>query len=960
MRQLRSIHFFAEILTALLFCQASAVSAVAQNRVTGAISNSNRVPLRGNTRPLVKQAEDLGAAPAGTKLPSITLSFQPSAGQQAALSELLLEQQEPASPMYHQWLTPEQFGAQFGASQHDVAAVSAWLQQQGFAINAVSRGGQWINFAGTAAQAQQAFGTELHIIRLNGETHIANLTDPMIPAALAGVVSAIQGLDDFRLQPRSIVHMVSPDYTSSVSGSHYLAPGDFYAIYDINPLLSTGINGTGVTIAVMGQVDLNLADVATFRKVSGLPANAPTVRLYGKDPGLPGTLGNGATTGDLTEAQLDVEWSGAVAPNASILFVNSTDAFTSLTNAINDNVAPILSVSYGNCESSFGSSSINADNLLFEQAAAQGQSIVAPAGDSGATDCDGGTDANGNPITSATNGLAVDFPASSPYVTGVGGATLNEGSGNYWNANNGANQGSAISYIPEVVWNDTNATNGLSAGGGGVSAFFAKPTWQRGQGVPNDFSRDVPDIALAASPNHDGYIICTENYSKNNVDQGSSCQNGTYRSGGTNGSIYVVGGTSAGVPSFAGVLALVVQKTGGRIGAANPIIYALANTNMYNNIFHDITVGTNASPCTQGSVGCPNGGTLGYGATVGYDLASGWGSINAFNLANTWSTASVAGIGSQTLSTTTLAVSPVASKQGASLTFTATVAPASGSGTPTGSVQFFLVSNGGSSNTPLGSPAPLSNGTAVYSTTSVPAGDQTVGAFYQGDNAYGTSKGTFDIAVTSASNPDFSISPLSGNLTAGAPGQPTNAFPLTFTSVNGLAGKLTLSVSSAVNEYTYAFGSNATFNSPTHTWSVSIPANGSVTTTLTMGTTAPQARRGPVNSTRLAPPPDPRGRDRRLGFGAVGGGMVLAGMFLIASPRRRRWTPLLAFGLLAVLGFGVGCGGGYGGGGAGVTTGIPPNPGTSVGSFPVAVTATIASGNATVTHTANLTLVVVQ
>ena len=938
------------LLAGFVFLQAKASFATVGNRIVGAIATSSRVPLRANVSPLAMQAKDLGPAAANTRLPWITLSFQMTPAQQSALSQLLLEQQEPGSPMYHQWLTPEQFAAQFGVSPHDSAAVASWLTQQGFTINAISRGGQWISFAGTAAQVRQAFGTEIHTVQLNGETHLANLTAPSIPSALASMVSSIQGLHDFRPRPRNIVRRVSPEYTSSTSGNHYLAPGDFYTIYDVNPLLSSGINGTGITIAVMGQVDLNLSDVATFRTASGLPANVPTVKLYGTDPGAPSFKAGAPTTGDVDEAQLDVEWAGAVAPNASILFVNSTAAFTSLTNAIDNNLAPIISISYGDCETNFGSS-INSYNQLLEQAAAQGQTVVAPSGDSGATDCDGGTNAQGSPIATATNGLAVDFPASSPYVTGVGGTTLTEGSVNYWNTANGANSGSAKSYIPETVWDDTSSTNGLSASGGGVSVAFAKPTWQTGTGVPNDYSRDVPDVALAASPNHDGYLICSENYNTGPlsiVDAGPSCQNG-YRTSGS-GALTVVGGTSASTPSFAGILALVMQKTGAKLGNADPVIYALANGNHYNNVFHDVTVGSNSSPCTMGSIGCPSGGSIGYGAGIGYDLATGWGSVDAFNLANLWTSVSVTNLGAQLPSTTTVTASPVSSTQGATITFTAAVAPASGTGTPTGTVQFLV--NGSE----VGAPVPLSNGTAVFATSSVPAGDQTVTAFYSGDSTYGTSKADASITVISATNPDFSISPLSGTLTAASPGQSTAAFPLTFTSTNGLAGTLTLTVNSSVNEYNPSF-SNATFNAAANTWSLPIAANGTATAALTIGTVHPLIVQGSSTSSRLAVPDRGLPGKRRglggLGGTIAGGGMALAALWMIALPRRRRlWTPLLAFALLAALGFSAGCGNNAGG------ARLAPNPGTSTGSFPVVVTATISSGSTTITHSTNLTLVV--
>ena len=955
---------------ALFLWQTSPSFAAAQNRIASAISGRGGVVLKGNIHPLVQKAQDMGPAAADAPLPWVTINFRMTNAQQNALTQLLAAQQTPGSPQYHQWLTPEQFGAQFGVSQHDMAAVSAWLRQQGFKINATSRGGQWIAFSGTAGQAEQTFGTQMHTMRLNGETHLANVTEPSVPAALAPAVQAIQGLNDFKLQPRSQVRRVKPDFTSSVSGNHYVAPGDFYTIYDVNPLITAGPDGSGITIAVMGQVDLNTADVAAFRTASGLSAtNLPTVKLYGTDPGHPTGATTGPSSNDLDEAQLDVEWSGAVAPNASILFVNSSDVFTSLMNTVDNNLAPIISISYGNCEAGFGGAAgVAADNLIFAQANAQGQTIIGPAGDSGATDCDGGTDSNGNPITTATSGLAVDFPASSPYVTGLGGTSFNEGSGNYWNASNGTNSGSAVGYIPEATWNDTDlyqipaassgggygggygggggatVPNGLSAGGGGASAIFAKPTWQTGVGVPNDYARDVPDVSLNASPNHDGYLFCSEIYN-GAFDQGPTCTNGTYRD--TSGNLDVVGGTSAAAPAFAGILALVEQKIAARVGNANPMIYALANSASYNNVFHDITVGTNASPCTQGSIGCPNGGTIGYGAGVGYDQATGWGSIQAFNLANLWTSVKpAAGLGMQMVSNTTLVVSPVSSSQGTAVTLTATVAAAaSGGGTPTGSVQFLV------DGSALGSGVAVSNGTATLATTSIGAGDHTMSAVYEGDSTYATSKGTATLTITSATNPDFTISPLSGTITVVAPGRTSGAFPITFTGVNGFSGTVTISLASSASPINPSFGSPAVYNSTANTWTVNVPANAAVTTPLYIGTTPASA------ITTIGHSQQGTGMARKTGLrlGAAAGGVAFAGMLLLGFPgsRRRRWNSLLALSLLAVLGFASGCGNAYGGGG---TTGT--NPGTPTGTFTVTVTGTATAGTANLSHSTTLTLVV--
>jgi hypothetical protein len=258
-------------------------------------------------------------------------------------------------------------------------------------------------------------------------------------------------------------------------------------------------------------------------------------------------------------------------------------------------------------------------NNLFQMAASEGITTVAAAGDSGAADCD--------ESLPATGGLAVDFPGTSPYVTSIGGTTFSEGSGNYWSSTNNSSNGSALSYIPEVVWNDDASTDSLSAGGGGASIDFPKPSWQTGTGVPNDGARDVPDIAFAASPNHDGYLMCEG-------DGLTYCQSGGFRD--SSSDLDVVGGTSAATPSFAGIIALLNQKLGGSQGLINPTIYSLASVST--DAFHDITAGNNIVTCRAGSISCPSVAPyqFGFSAGVGYDQASGWGSVDAYHMVNEW------------------------------------------------------------------------------------------------------------------------------------------------------------------------------------------------------------------------------------------------------------------------------------------------------------------------------------
>ena len=657
------------------------------NRIDTSVSDSSETAIPDSIQPRTRVETDLGATPANTRLQGMTIRFSRTADQEAALDQLLVDLQDPSSPRYHQWLTPAQFGAQFGLSTGDIAKVTAWLTGKGFTVTGVAQGGSFVTFDGTVAQAQAAFGTSIHNLSVDGVTHFANITNAQVPSAFANVVSGITGLHDFRLKPRVHASVVKPNFTSSVSLNHYLAPGDLYTIYDMNPLLTAGINGTGITIAVTGQVQVLLTDVTAFRSAAGLSTNLPTPTPVNGGAGATHQCSASTSSNcpspnldDLAESSLDVEWSGAMAPAATVLFVNGPDIIAnSMTQAIDQNLAPIITISYGNCEAGWGSTTLNTMNQLFKQANAQGQTILAATADVGATDCDNGS--------SAIEGLTVDFPASSPYVTGVGGTMFNEGNATgattYWSSPDTtfaagsavpAADVSAKSYIPETTWNEDSPGSFFSAGGGGASAIFSKPAWQVETGapgmtttVPTDASRDLPDVSLDAASVHDPFLYCSQ----------GSCVTGFRTASST---LNVAGGTSFDSQLFGGMLALVEQKIGGRIGNANPKLYAMGNSAAYYNgtgtsVFHDVTSGNNSNPCTAGTPGCPYGGTIGFSAGTGYDLATGWGSVDLNNLANDWAAVTPLGIGSlgPNISATALTAASTSVTGGASVTLTATV-----------------------------------------------------------------------------------------------------------------------------------------------------------------------------------------------------------------------------------------------------------------------------------------------
>ena len=687
MRRLRSallsfsnfstINFLTAKLLTIIFCIliCSTLSfAAAPDRITGPIVSSQLIKLSGGVPRRAQPQYDQGPVDPSFKLSYMTLLTVPPAGQQKAIDRLLAQQQDPRSPLYHQWLTPEQYADRFGLNPNDVQKITGWLQSQGFSIREVARGRNWIVFSGTSAQVETAFQPKIHNFDIDGEKHFSNTTPPSIPAALSGVVSGIRGLSDFRPKPH--FRRGKPGYTlTTISGiPYFLAPGDVATIYDIGPLYTAGYNGTGQKLAVMGQTDVYLADLYNFRNDFGLPlisgcttnsngvitacSAASTYLQYvvvGSDPGVPDT------TGDLSESDLDLEWSGAVARNAQIIFVNApktaNGVFDAWYYAVDNHVAPVITLSYGICE--LGEIGYFAsDEAELTKANAEGITFLNSSGDNGAAGCDynpPGTTSTyypPSPYLGAENGLAVSYPASSPEVTGVGGTMIpmEYYTPEYWNPNNSSgttdNGGSALSYIPENGWNDDQelgyycavnfATDPfcapvyagqvtvkspqtyqedwwISSSGGGPSnciaingsdactGGFAQPTWQTVaiSGVPS--ARFTPDVSLLASSELPGYIFCTAISELPPYSGGStsSCASGINYA--LENYYPIVGGTSSSTPIFAGMVTLLNQYLNGSatpgLGNINPQLYSLAKNAPA--AFHQVTAGDNYAPASN-------------------------------------------------------------------------------------------------------------------------------------------------------------------------------------------------------------------------------------------------------------------------------------------------------------------------------------------------------------------------
>ncbi|MGH9712565.1 MAG: S53 family peptidase [Candidatus Acidiferrales bacterium] len=621
-------------------------------RITQAVDDAKTVRLQGNTHPLARLQFDQGPAPADLPMDRMMLVLKRSPEQEPALQKLMAEQLDKSSPNYHRWLTPEQFGQQFGPGDSDMQTITSWLESHGFQIDSIAKGRNVIEFSGNAGQVKAALHTEIHKYVVNGQEHWANAGDPQIPAALVPVVAGVNTLNNFARKPMGRrlgqysrskatgeVRPVNPNFTFDIGSPCGLnntcfavGPADFAAIYHVQQLWSStpALDGTGQTIAIVNDSNINLTDASKFRSLFGLPVNNPHVILAsGVDPGL---------NGDEIEADIDTQWAGAVAKGATIdlVIAPNTNASAGVDTAaqyvVQHNLAPILSESFGNCETTLGNATNQFFNGLWSQAAAEGITVIVSTGDNGSAGCEFPNPNLTSPQPAST-GLAVSGIASTPFNTAIGGTDFNQlnNQSAFWNtapstSPTGQTQLTAKGYIPENVWNDscTNTafiTAGFDStilaacndtgvrpsfivpvgGSGGMSGIYSKPSWQTAL-TPADGKRDLPDVSLFAGAGLVGsfYVVCQQDADTNNAacDLNSPFQN-----------FSAVGGTSVSTQAFAGIMAIVLQKNSPNagLGLINPTLYTLAggqipancnSTNPAANcIFNDVTIGTNSVPC---------------------------------------------------------------------------------------------------------------------------------------------------------------------------------------------------------------------------------------------------------------------------------------------------------------------------------------------------------------------------
>lgn len=973
---------------------APATSSQAVPLITGKVSDSNLVVLRGNTRPEANAKNDRGRVADSFRLDHMILQLRRSPAQEQALEEYIEQLNDPAAPAFHQWLTAEQLGEKYGPAQADIDKITAWLKSHGFTVNGVAASRMTINFSGTAGQVRRAFHTEIHKLQVDGVDHIANMRDPRIPAALAPGVAGVVSLHDFRPHP---MHRARANYTTT-SGTYLVVPADLATIYNLNPLFAKGYSGQGQTVVVVEDTDVySTSDWDTFRSTFGLSAYTsgsltqvhPTSSTNScTDPGV-----NTNTDG---EATLDVEWASAAAPSAAIELASCADTvtnfggFIALQNLLNGTSPPaIVSVSYGDSETDDGAAFNAAINTLYQQAAGEGVSVFVSSGDQLAAVSD-----RGNPY--ATHGINVNGWGSTVYNVSVGGTDFSDTyagtNSTYWGTTNSSTYGSALSYIPEIPWNDSCASlliakfNGFTttygtsgfcnsslgeasfldvAGGsggpsacaagtpntpgvvGGSCAGYPKPSWQAVLGNPADGVRDLPDVSLFAANGVWGhyYVFCFSDPTPGGG--GAPC---TGAPSGWSGA----GGTSFASPIMAAIQALVNQYTGKTWGNPNPTYYSLAateygmsgnsacnstngNTVSSSCIFYDVTEGDIDAPCT-GTYNCYlDSATYGVLSTSNssyapaYATQTGWDFATGIGTINAYNL--VTGFGGKASTTTKVSVLPTAVnyQTSTSVAVTATVKPSSG---PTGTVTFYITCTDVQANC-----GTLTSGTAVsIGTGTLSSGTATLtGGYSTSALHYNTSSTPYSITATYGGDSSFAGSTTTTPATLNVQYFTLAASPTTVTiPTPGQSGSTTITAMF----YGGLTGSALSFTctglpSESNCTFGTVGTSGGVTVSIT--TTAASDLRWPQ-----------LGRHQQLFYA-----LLLPGFLGVVSMsgRKRTLRGLRLLALIVVLcltALWLACGGG---------SSTPSNPGTPTGTSTVTVSATT-GGTTPLQNTTTFTLTV--
>lgn len=710
-------------------CAARQGEKAAAVRIATDWRSSPPVLVTGNAKASVGLGDDLGVAPAGIKLSRMLLVLEPSPTQQQALDTFLADQQHSGSCAYHRWLTPSQFADAFANSAADVNAVVAWLENEEFEVAAVPAGRGWVEFSGTTAQVERAFGTEVRRVATAAGPRFVLAGNISVPGALRPMIHGLASLDGAlataaMTKPQTVSASASElSAAKLVSDAEALTPGLMAQMLHVDALHTAGTKGAGETIAIAARSNVGVADVDAFRSIFGLGASALVVKPNGADPGW---------NGDQAAAEFAAQWAGAAAPGAQIVVApaattNVTDGVDlSLASIVDGVAAHTVVVGFSACEAGLSEAHRAFYSTLYRQAAAEGMSVIAAAGDSGASACHlAGSDA---PVTT---GYAVNALAATPWNVAVGAAGL-----------------ASTSTADLTGWSTAGSATAEYAGGGGRSSTYALPAWQPAVNASamkggvsayaldaaSASSRILPDMVLPTAIHSSfsrGMVFCFSE-----TADAQSCP------------LVRSGGSGAAAAIFAGISALLAEKYGAQ-GNMAPELYALRNQS---GVFTDVQQGSARLACVADSPGCDASGQIGYDATSGFDLATGLGSPNAEKLFEEWAKPAATGTGGTNV---VLAVTPVAQNNtynpSATITFTATVASQTGGAVPTGTVTFSDVTPSGT--IPIGGSAVTldSTGKATATvSTGLAIGGNNVTAIYSGDSTYAAASSTPPFVVTIA------------------------------------------------------------------------------------------------------------------------------------------------------------------------------------------------------------------
>jgi hypothetical protein len=946
------------------------------------VDESKLVTLGGNTRPEAKAKYDRGRVPDNLLMEHLLLLLRRSPDQERELEKFIDELHDSSSPTFHRWLTAEEFGKRFGVAEQDRDTIKNWLQSHGFTINVDYTNDLLVDLSGTAGQVREAFHTEIHNLDVKGVKHIANMSDPKIPAALAPLIVGIVSLHDFLPHP---MYRPRANYTVSEDGKkqYLVVPGDLATIYNLNPLFSAGISGQGQTIVVIENTDVyTTADWTSFRSVFGLSSysDASFTQIHPAPPSGSNNCSDPGVTGSDREAIVDAEYASAAAPSAAIVLASCAGGATfggliALQNLLNESSTPpaLVSLSYGECEALNGASANAAFNSTFQQAVTEGVSVFVSGGDDGADFCDRPPDPD------AQHGIGITGWGSSPYNVSVGGTdfgdTFARTNSTYWKSTNSTTYESAKSYVPEIPWNDSCASsllaefegfsepygssgfcnsskgeadflNTIGGGGGpsgcatgtpsesgvvsGTCAGWPKPSYQSLVGNPSDGVRDIPDVSLFAA---DGVWLHYYPYCYSGPG-GVACTEAPVDWPGA-------GGTSFTAPIMAGIQALVNQKAGSRQGNPNFVYYSLAateygasgdracNSTLGNTvgsscIFYDVTQGDNDVDCA-GTNNCylPSGaiGVLSTSSSAyqpAYATTTGWDFATGIGTVNAYNLVNNWPAGF----TLTASSSSVTITQGGQGTSTITITPSNGF---SGSVT---LSASGLPNgvTAAFNPNPATSSSTLTLTASATAATGTVTVMITGTS--GTLTNTMPLSLTVNLAPSFSLSASPNAITITQGGQGTST--ITITPLNGFSGSVTLSASGLPNGVTAAFNPNPATSSSTLTLTASATAaTGTVTVTIT-GTSGTLTKTTTLSLTVQSFSLSASPNAVTITQGSQGTSTITI-------------TPLNGFsGSVTLSASGLP---------NGVTAAFSPNPATSSSTLTLTASATAATGTATVTIT---------